>query len=456
MEIVKILPILLPGALFQLYMQFYMIKHIWGQKDVKENIRILLIILVLLFSFSAIAIYLFYINSKDTKSYPHTLSPHFRRGVLMLVFLAFQIFSLQLLIIPNQFQNESLVIWIGALVYLGLILNELTLIYKTEWLTYVISFSLFALILLLEYFTASSPLHLLTLIIIVSIINAVPLKSHIVLLCIIVPLYIGFSIYKVNMLFPVLTSDESIAFVYTNTLITVLVYLTFTTLKKQTIQSRTLKNLVKKLEEQSQQIEEMTIKEERGRVASEIHDHVGHTLTTAIIQLESINALLNQTDPDIKDKLELAKEHVRLGLNQIRTLVKGVDIDLDKDLKINIQRIIEDFEKNTNYKVFLDMDENIMIIPIQQRIILSAIKEFLTNSIKHSNPTEIHILVSKIKNYLEITLSNNGNSNPEITYGYGLTHMDKSIKSLGGIMKVSSSNELGFTIYFKFPIGGLS
>src|SRR3989339_729463 len=433
MEIVKILPILLPGALFQLYMQFYMIKHIWGQKDVKENIRILLIILVLLFSFSAIAIYLFYINSKDTKSYPHTLSPHFRRGVLMLVFLAFQIFSLQLLIIPNQFQNESLVIWIGALVYLGLILNELTLIYKTEWLTYVISFSLFALILLLEYFTASSPLHLLTLIIIVSIINAVPLKSHIVLLCIIVPLYIGFSIYKVNMLFPVLTSDESIAFVYTNTLITVLVYLTFTTLKKQTIQSRTLKNLVKKLEEQSQQIEEMTIKEERGRVASEIHDHVGHTLTTAIIQLESINALLNQTDPDIKDKLEL-----------------------DKDLKINIQRIIEDFEKNTNYKVFLDMDENIMIIPIQQRIILSAIKEFLTNSIKHSNPTEIHILVSKIKNYLEITLSNNGNSNPEITYGYGLTHMDKSIKSLGGIMKVSSSNELGFTIYFKFPIGGLS
>jgi len=454
MDLTDILPILLPGTLFQLYMQFYMVKHIWDQKDVKENLRILFVILILLFNFVAIAIYLFYINNKDTKSYSNTLSPHFRRGVLMLVFLAFQIFILQLLLFPNQFQNETLIIWIGAFVYIGLILNEITLVYKKGWITYIISFSLFALILLLEFLTSSSPIHLLTLIIIVSIINNIPLKSHVIVFSILLPLYIGFSIYKAHSLFPVLSSDESITFIYTNTLITILVYISFASLKKQTIHSRTLKSLVLKLEDQSSKIEEMTIKEERGRVASEIHDHVGHTLTSAIIQLESINAVLTNTDPDIKDRLDLAKEQVRLGLNQIRTLVKGVDMDLNKDLKINIQSIIDDFEKHTNYKISFDMDEQLIILPIQQRIILSAIKEFLTNSIKHSDPTEMNILISRIKNYLEVTLSNNGISNHTITYGYGLTHMDSSIKSLGGIMKVSSSNELGFSIYFKFPIGG--
>jgi signal transduction histidine kinase len=267
-------------------------------------------------------------------------------------------------------------------------------------------------------------------------------------------LYLTSSILKANMLFQELSSDARIAFIYTNTLLFILVFIAFATLKKQIINNQKLKNLVLKLETQSKQIEEMTVKEERVRIAHEIHDHVGHTLTTAIIQLESTLPLLSSQDEVIKDKINLSKEQVRLGLNQIRTLVKGVDIDLNVGLIQNIEKLILDLKKNTDLLVHFDHDSIESLLPIQQSIILSSIKEFFTNSIKHGQSTEISILISKIKNHLDVTLSNNGKSTNEINYGFGLSQMDKSITSIGGHMKVLSSIDSGFSIYYRIPVGG--
>lgn len=452
MEFIDILPILIPVGLFQVFLQVYAIKHVWDQKQIKENIRILWVIMIMFFNLIAITIYFFYIYSKDQEPYPNEVSPHFRRGVLVLVFIAFQIFIIQLVIFPNQFLNETLVVYLGMSIYLTLILNEILLSLNKDKYTYFISILLWVGILFLEYFTKSNPTHFLTLIITVSILNVIPIKYQKYTLMLLFPTYLLFNIIKADLLFVELNSDPSVAFIYTNTLIFVLVYLSFAALKRQVVNNRTLNELIKKLEHQSKTIEEMTAKEERGRIAADIHDHVGHTLTTAIINLESIIPLLPKDSP-LVEKIDLSKEQVRFGLNQIRTLVSNVDLNLDLSLESQIQQMINDFQSKTGISIQLDIDGQFELLPIYKRVITNAIKEFFTNSIKHGNATEIHILISKVKNDLDITLSNNGKKSDEVNYGFGLSNMNKNISSLGGYMKVLSSNDIGFSIYFKIPIG---
>jgi signal transduction histidine kinase len=456
MELIQMIPLLIPAGLFQLFLQVYAIKHVWDQKEIKENTRVLLIVAFITFNLMALAIYFFYIYQKDKKVHNDELNPHFRMGVLVLIIIAFQIFIIQLSLIDVNYPNENLVIWVGALVYVLLILNELSLYYKKNLLPYLISLILFLLALSLEWLTSSYPIQLMSLIILVAILNVLSSRYIKRLFAIMLVLYITSSILKANMLFLDLSSDANIAFIYTNTLLFILVFIAFATLKKQIINNQKLKILVERLETQSKQIEEMTVKEERIRMAHEIHDHVGHTLTTAIIQLESTLPLLSSGDEVVKDKINLSKEQVRLGLNQIRTLVKGVDIDFSLGLNENIQDIINDFKKNTDLVVHFDHDTHIEVLPIQQSIILSSIKEFFTNSVKHGHASEISILISQIKNQLDVTLSNNGKSSNEINYGFGLTQMDRSITSIGGHMKVSSTLDSGFSIYYRIPVGGSS
>lgn len=454
MAITEILPILIPGLIFQVFLQIYAIKHVWNQDDLKEKTRIRLVVVFIIFSLIPIAIYFFYLHSKQDAHETSSDNLFFRRGVLVSVFIAFQIFILQLLLFPNIFLDETLVVWIGAVVYVVIISNEVLMTHQMTRLTYVVSGLLFFLVLFLEYLTASTPIHLMTLIIIVAILNVLPSKANKVIFLSFLPIYIGFSIFKASTIFIELSSDESISFIYTNTLIAILVFISFAALKKQTLNNTLLKNLIEQLEKQSTQIEELTIKEERSRFASEIHDNVGHTLTTAIIQLESLDTLISQKDSNLKDKIHLSKDQIRLGLNQIRTLVKGTDMVLSKNLALNIEKIITDFQNNTGLSVTLNIDGNIELQPLQQRIVLSAIKEFLTNSIKHGHATEIHILISHIKDYFEMTLTNNGVSSNPITYGYGLTQMSRNIQSIGGIMKTSAEIDFGFTLYVKIPLGG--
>jgi two-component system sensor histidine kinase ChiS len=209
---------------------------------------------------------------------------------------------------------------------------------------------------------------------------------------------------------------------------------------------------VDQLNEQARTIEQMAAREERSRMAADIHDHVGHTLTTAIIQLEGLSKQLE--DDTLLSSVELAKRQVKNGLDQIRVLVRGVDIDLRRPFHDNLNDLLMETRRTTGLIIHEDIEAKIDLIPIQQKVLLSSIKEFITNSVKHGGASEISVLITSHNGFLECTLSNNGTTDEDITYGFGLTQMDKVIQSIGGMMTVSSTKDLGFILYYKIPLGG--
>ena len=453
MELGQIIPLLIPAGTFQLFMQIYTIKQIWNQDVLSEKKKILWIILVILLNLIAVSVFFFLYYPKEQKNYSQDTHPYFRFGVLAFILIAFNFFVIQLLILDPEGIHATSVIWLSTFIYMGLILFEVLVTYNKPHFIGIVGLIVFLFALALEYESQSEPIQLMGLITLTSILNVLPSKWHKKLFIGIVLSYLSFLIFKSNSFFGGWQSDKSIAFIYTNTLLFVMVYLTYSSLKKLMLNNQNLHYLVDQLENQSKSLEEMTAIAERGRMANEIHDHVGHTLTTAIIQLESLIPLVDEHDTLVKSRIEMSKEQVRLGLNEIRALVKGVDVNLSLPFETNLQLLIEKTRASTSLAIHLEMEGKIALIPIKQRILLSAFKEFVTNAIKHGKATEVHALVTSNHDTLEFVLSNNGKPESNVIYGYGLTQMASSISSIGGWMKVSSSEDIGFVLYIKLPMG---
>ncbi len=454
MNLIEILPILIPTMIFQIIMQVYVIKHVWSQSELNENVRIWWIVSFIVFNFLAISLYLFMMYKKDQKTHHDETNPYFRRGVLVITVISLQFFILQLIAFDQSFNQQALVTWLGALIYTLVILNEVLISTKhTSWI-YPSSVVLFIAALGIEYMTASTPIQLMILMVLIGILNVLPSKYSRNIFVISLVVYFIFTLLKVNQLFTQLNSDSRIAYMYTNTLFFVLVFIAFSSLKRHLIINQSLKETVETLKEQAKTIEELTAKEERSRLAADIHDHVGHTLTTAIIQLESALPLVSPEEKLLKEKIELSKDQVRYGLNQIRSLVSGVDLLPHTSFVDNLSDLIQKTKNSTQLEINFDHESDPNLILLQQRILLSATKEFITNALKHGDAHEVNILLSSSKERLEMTLSNDGHTTKSLTYGYGLSHMDQAIQSIGGFIKVSSTDEMGFTLYISIPLGG--
>ena len=80
------------------------------------------------------------------------------------------------------------------------------------------------------------------------------------------------------------------------------------------IKTKQLESMYEKLKDASAQLEDVTALRERNRIAREIHDTVGHTLTTVLMEMEAGERLL-------KTDQELALEKLRLALGIINDKV---------------------------------------------------------------------------------------------------------------------------------------
>jgi signal transduction histidine kinase len=67
-------------------------------------------------------------------------------------------------------------------------------------------------------------------------------------------------------------------------------------------------DLLGKQKLQMLELEQLAIVKERNRMAGEIHDSVGHQLTTALVQLEAITMLMGDEDSKIKDRMIIVKD----------------------------------------------------------------------------------------------------------------------------------------------------
>jgi signal transduction histidine kinase len=220
------------------------------------------------------------------------------------------------------------------------------------------------------------------------------------------------------------------------------------------IKSKQLENTYLKLKEASEELEDLTIVSERNRIAREIHDTVGHTLTTVLLELEAGERLIPINPETAAQKIGLAKSQVRKGLQDIRESVKTLQAGRELlEFVPSLKLLMEETTKHGEIFIKYDIKELPMLTSTQEKAIYRALQEGLTNGIRHGNSTAFVLVLAYENDNLKFMLQDNGVGSELIVKGFGLAAMEERVKELGGLLMVQSSPGEGFQISITIPIG---
>lgn len=199
----------------------------------------------------------------------------------------------------------------------------------------------------------------------------------------------------------------------------------------------------KQLYQANQRMEAVIKGEERNRIARELHDSLGQSLSVMTIKLELTQKMLEKKPELVSNELKELEELSRSTLKTVREIVS------DMRKKTITQELIEINQALTSAKIILTTSNETLASLLnnhQQTEVSSVLREAVTNIIRHSNATYCSIRFVRKQNWLELKIEDNGiglkNSKP----GNGLTGMKERIQRLHGTMMCQDQKGTQLTI----------
>jgi signal transduction histidine kinase len=200
----------------------------------------------------------------------------------------------------------------------------------------------------------------------------------------------------------------------------------------------------------TKEIESLAADLERKRISREIHDALGHTLTTLDIQLELAQKLRERDPLEALAAIDRAKILTTQCLQDVRLAVQNIrkePFDLNQSLPVLIDRLRPFF----NIHIQLDLP----ILPLQpSHQVYCILQEGFTNIQKHSAATEVYLRGGYDNGSLWVQLEDNGHGfePTAISQGFGLRSMAERAQLLGGKLEVKSINDRGTCISLSIPL----
>lgn len=201
------------------------------------------------------------------------------------------------------------------------------------------------------------------------------------------------------------------------------------------------------IEKQDNELSLATINE-RNRIAREIHDNVGHLLSSAILQSGALKTI-NRNDK-LANNLEDLHETLIKAMNNIRTSVHEL-YDESIDLNAKFSDIIGKF---TFCEVIYDYNVSVNPGKKVKYAFVSILQEALTNIIKHSDATEVMVAINEHPALYQLIIRDNGKvTNFNTNEGMGIRNIVDRVKAINGNINIITTN--GFEIFVSVPKEGL-
>ncbi len=225
------------------------------------------------------------------------------------------------------------------------------------------------------------------------------------------------------------------------------------TLQKLTAKTLEQEITLEELKEAYQRLEDITIMKERNKLAREIHDTLGHTLTTALMETEAGKILINKDKELGIEKIELAQEQIRKGLEDLRSSVallsKGDEL---VSLKSSLEHFLQETIRHTGVMIKFDINLKEQLDTSIRKTLFRALQEGITNGIKHGRSTVFVFTLFQQEDYIEFLLQDNGKGCSAVIQGFGLKSMQERVKEVNGTMSIESEPEEGLSLNIRIPI----
>lgn len=203
-------------------------------------------------------------------------------------------------------------------------------------------------------------------------------------------------------------------------------------------------------------IEALATVQERNRIAREIHDALGHSLTVFNLHLEAALRLWESDPAEAKELLLEAKQLGKTALNEVRQSVAALRSDplQTQPLTAALAALVADFQRSTTIAPICKLDFEEAIASDIKTTVYRIVQEALTNICKYAEATAITIEITTSADSLQVLIEDNGKGfNPaQNTTGFGLQGMQERALAVGGTLEILTSPGLGCRIIFRCPL----
>ncbi|QRG70637.1 sensor histidine kinase [Brevibacillus choshinensis] len=200
---------------------------------------------------------------------------------------------------------------------------------------------------------------------------------------------------------------------------------------------------------------QVAVLEERTRIARDIHDALGHSLTSLIVQLQAVKYMLQDGPPlaqeAVRNMLGVAKQ----SLEEIRSSVHTLAMDKTSLGLSPLRALLSQAEKHTGVKMELVSDD--LDITLSQEATITfyrILQEAVTNSLRHSDAKKIEVALEHRGNTIFFSIRDDGSITKEkaVKPGFGLNGISERLQKLNGRLRYFVRDPHGFQIDVEIPL----
>jgi two-component system sensor histidine kinase DesK len=172
---------------------------------------------------------------------------------------------------------------------------------------------------------------------------------------------------------------------------------------------------------------ELTVSAERDRLARDVHDVIGHTLTAMSLKADVAERLV-ATDPD-RARREIAEVGVlsRQALAEVRAAVGGIRSARLDDEIASAERVL------ASAGIAADMPADLTVVDPRHRVVLAwVLREAVTNVVRHSQASVCRVTLGPSS----LTVEDDGRGPSGLREGNGLRGVRERVDAAGGVLRV--------------------
>ncbi len=201
-----------------------------------------------------------------------------------------------------------------------------------------------------------------------------------------------------------------------------------------------------------EEVEHLAKVAERERIARDLHDVLGHTLTVIAVKSELADKLSDRDPARSREEIREVHRISRQALSEVRRAVQGYRADTFPGLETELATARHTLE-SSGIEVEIDGQEEARALgaelgPPRETALVLALREGVTNVLRHARARRCRISLARRKGrvVLEVADDGRGGLAPE---GSGLTGMRERLQALGG--RVARSGDGGHTLRVELP-----
>ncbi|GAB2879980.1 HAMP domain-containing sensor histidine kinase [Streptomyces deserti] len=190
---------------------------------------------------------------------------------------------------------------------------------------------------------------------------------------------------------------------------------------------------------------------ERHRVARELHDEVGQTLTAVLLQLKRV---ADRAPEDLREEIGQAQEATRAGLDEIRRIARRLRPGVLEELGLHsaLRSLAAEFTTHGltgRHHLPGDLPP---LTPESELVVYRVAQEALTNTARHAAADRAELRLCPVPGGVELLVRDNGTGLGRAQEGAGITGMRERALLTGAALTLEPAPGRGTDVRLRIPL----